>query len=211
MSTPSPSESPEIVKSPRLGPFSPGSSPRKALKNFFVKKKSRPSSPPESVKSTESAQSTELTPPKSRRNGVETRELTEVFQHFDANGDGKISAVELRNVLASLGDEDLSEEELTAMIREADSNGDGYIDLTDFIRLNSPQIDGFDAESELRDAFTLFDVDKKGVITAQGLHEIMRRLGEESSLDDCHLMIKRVDSDGDGVVNFGEFKQMMMA
>ncbi|GLJ42456.1 hypothetical protein SUGI_0879890 [Cryptomeria japonica] len=214
LSITSPSESPEIVKSPRLGPFSPGSSSRKALKNLFVKKKSRssppasstsespPESPPESVKITE------LTPPLSRRNGDVEHELTDVFQHFDVDGDGKISADELRNVLVSLGEEDLSEEELTAMIKEADSNGDGYIDLTDFIRLNTGS--GFDKDSELFDAFNLFDVDKKGCITAQGLHEIMTRLGEESSLDDCHMMIKRVDSDGDGVVNFCEFKQMMM-
>lgn len=211
LSTTSPSGSPEIVKSPRSGTFSPGSSPRKALKNFFVKKKSRsssssespPESPPECVKITE------LTPPRSRRNGDVEHELTDVFQHFDADGDGKISADELKSVLASLGDEDLSEEELTAMIKEADSNGDGYIDLTDFIRLNTGS--DFNKDSELYDAFTLFDVDKKGYITAQGLYEIMKRLGEQSSLDDCHLMIKRVDSDGDGVVNFCEFKQMMTA
>lgn len=206
MSIPSPSsESSEVVKSPRLGPFSPGSSPRKALKNLFVKKKSRPSSPPEAVKMTE------LSPPRSRQNADENRELMEIFRHFDADGDGKISAVELKTVLVSLGEEDLSEEELTAMIHEADSNGDGYIDLPDFIRLNTGKVAGFDADSELRDAFKLFDVEKKGVITAQGLHEIMTRLGEESSLDDCHLMIKRVDSDGNGVVDFCEFKQMMTA
>lgn len=206
ISIPSPSASPEIVKSPRLA----GSSPRKALKNLFVKKKSRPSSTPESSPP-ESVKIRELPSPQSRQNVDEMRELKEVFRHFDANGDGKISAFELKSVLASLGEEDLSEEELTAMIREADSNGDGFIDLTDFIRLNTGEVAGFDADSELRDAFTLFDVDKKGCITAQGLHEIMKRLGEPSSLDDCHLMIKRVDSDGDGVVNFWEFKQMMMA
>uniref|UniRef100_A0A0C9RRL2 TSA: Wollemia nobilis Ref_Wollemi_Transcript_18904_1269 transcribed RNA sequence n=1 Tax=Wollemia nobilis TaxID=56998 RepID=A0A0C9RRL2_9CONI len=202
----SPSKSPSSPsKSPRLkspsSPFGPGSSPAKALKGLFVRKKSRRESTPADDASGSG---------KSRQSCDEVSELTEVFRHFDADGDGKISAVELRAVLSSLG-EDLGEAEVTAMIKEVDSDGDGFINLTDFIRLNTGMLDGFDAESELKEAFRLFDVDREGCITPKGLHAILTRLGEESSLDDCHMMIKRFDSDGDGVVDFGEFKQMMTA
>jgi calmodulin len=54
-------------------------------------------------------------------------ELKEAFKVFDKDGDGSISAAELRHVMMNLG-EKMSDEEVTEMIREADLNGDGQID-----------------------------------------------------------------------------------
>ena len=45
---------------------------------------------------------------------------------FDKNGDGYISAAELRNVMTTLG-EKLTVEEVDEMIREADIDGDGQV------------------------------------------------------------------------------------
>lgn len=46
---------------------------------------------------------------------------------FDKDGDGFISAHELRVVMMNLG-EKLSEKEVDDMLKEADINGDGKID-----------------------------------------------------------------------------------
>ena len=46
---------------------------------------------------------------------------------FDRDGDGCITASELRQVMYSMG-ERLSEEEIANMVTEADKNGDGVID-----------------------------------------------------------------------------------
>ena len=48
------------------------------------------------------------------------------FQVFDKNGDGFISANELRHVMVTLG-EHLSDDEIEEMIREADIDGDGKV------------------------------------------------------------------------------------
>ncbi|KAG0258724.1 hypothetical protein DFQ27_004492, partial [Actinomortierella ambigua] len=54
------------------------------------------------------------------------QEITEAFRVFDKDGNGFISAGELRHVLAGLG-EYLSEAEVDEMIRDADADGDGQV------------------------------------------------------------------------------------
>lgn len=53
-------------------------------------------------------------------------EIKEAFKVFDKDGNGYISAAELRHVMTNLG-EKLSETEVDEMIREADVDGDGQI------------------------------------------------------------------------------------
>jgi Ca2+-binding EF-hand superfamily protein len=48
------------------------------------------------------------------------------FQVFDKDGNGFISAAELRHVMTNLG-EKLTDEEVDEMIREADIDGDGQV------------------------------------------------------------------------------------
>ncbi|KAJ2226884.1 hypothetical protein GGF40_004243 [Coemansia sp. RSA 1286] len=64
----------------------------------------------------------------------EEDELREAFKVFDKNGDGVISADELRQVMTSLG-ERLTSEEVSEMIREADVDGDGNINYEEFSKM----------------------------------------------------------------------------
>jgi len=59
-------------------------------------------------------------------------ELKEAFRVFDRNGDGFISASELRHVMTNLG-EKLTDEEVEDMIREADLDGDGLVNYEEFV------------------------------------------------------------------------------
>jgi hypothetical protein len=55
-------------------------------------------------------------------------EILEAFKVFDKDGNGFISAAELRHVMTNLG-EKLTDEEVDEMIREADIDGDGQVRL----------------------------------------------------------------------------------
>ncbi|KAK9085278.1 hypothetical protein Sjap_025689 [Stephania japonica] len=143
-----------------------------------------------------------------KRSSTQAKELEVVFKKFDANGDRKISMSELGSIMRSLG-HNASEEELGKMMREADLDGDGFIDLNEFIEMNTKGVESTDEMEDLRNAFMVFDVDKNGVISVEELHRVLGKLGERSSIDDCKRMIRGVDSDGDGQINFDEFLVMM--
>ena len=61
-------------------------------------------------------------------------EIREAFRVFDKDGNGFISAAELRHVMTNLG-EKLTEEEVGQLIGEVDTNGDGQVDYEEFVTM----------------------------------------------------------------------------
>ena len=60
-------------------------------------------------------------------------EILKAFNVFDKDGNGFISAAELRHIMTNLG-EKLTDEEADEMIREADIDGDGQINYEEFVK-----------------------------------------------------------------------------
>ncbi|RLN00083.1 hypothetical protein C2845_PM06G10430 [Panicum miliaceum] len=145
-------------------------------------------------------------------------EVERVFRRYDANGDGKISAEELASVLRALGAPP-GPGEVRRMMDEMDADRDGFVDLAEFVAFHcggagGARREGEDddaTEAELREAFRMYDADRNGLISARELHRVLRQLGDKCSVADCSRMIRSVDADGDGSVNFDEFKKMMGA
>ncbi|KAJ4866460.1 putative calcium-binding protein CML27 [Raphanus sativus] len=131
-------------------------------------------------------------------------DLKKVFDQFDSNGDGKISASELGGVFKAMGTS-YTEAELTSALEDVDADRDGFIDVDEFSTLCRSS----STASEIRDAFDLYDHDKNGLISASELHQVLNRLGMSCSAEECSRMIGTVDADGDGNVNFEEFQKMM--
>ncbi|TQD99491.1 hypothetical protein C1H46_014827 [Malus baccata] len=130
-----------------------------------------------------------------------------VFKQFDGNGDGKISPMELQQCVGAIGGE-LSLTEAEVVVEHLDSDGDGLLGLDDFVKF----VDGGCDEEKvcvLREAFKMYVMDGSGCITPKSLKRMLSRLGESKSVDECKNMIARFDLNGDGVLNFDEFKVMM--
>jgi calcium-binding protein CML len=154
-------------------------------------------------------------------NAVGRDELRRVFAIFDKNGDGLISKQEMRESFDKLR-LCIGEEELASTIRTVDVNGDGYVDFDEFVTLyesmSGKRGEEGDAKAEhedadLAEAFGVFDENGDGLITVEELQSVLKSLGFEEgrTIGDCKKMIQKVDKDGDGMVNYMEFKEMMSA
>ncbi|KAF3438841.1 hypothetical protein FNV43_RR17116 [Rhamnella rubrinervis] len=157
--------------------------------------------------STLSSSGSPMSPRYNPRNANREDEMREVFRSFDRNGDGKISALELRSYFGSVG-EYMSHEEAQEVVSELDADGDSLIDFEDFLRLMKR--DNIAEEDDLKKAFEMFELEK-GCITPKSLQKMLGRLGDTKSYDECVAMIQVFDIDGNGVVDFNEFHQMMIA
>ncbi|KAF7129386.1 hypothetical protein RHSIM_Rhsim10G0007800 [Rhododendron simsii] len=148
--------------------------------------------------------------------GNKNKQYERVFSHFDENKDGKISPAELRLSLGTIGGE-ISESEAEAVVLLMDSDGDGLLGLEDFIRL----VEGTEEEEKVKDlkeAFKMYEemddeckcgTGSSSSITPRSLKRMLSRLGEKKSVGECEVMISQFDLNGDGVLNFDEFRNMM--
>ncbi|KAF3786019.1 Calmodulin-like protein 1 [Nymphaea thermarum] len=135
-----------------------------------------------------------------------SEEMRRVFAKFDANKDGKLSAEELGRMLKALG-RDNSQAEVMSMMKVADTDNDGFIDFNEFMAVVGKG--GGVKESDMQSAFHVFDVDGDGKISGEEVFQVLKRLGERCSLEECKRMVKGVDKDGDGKVDIQEFMVMM--
>ncbi|KAK8611376.1 hypothetical protein V6N13_131428 [Hibiscus sabdariffa] len=124
-------------------------------------------------------------------------EFEEAFCLLDKDGDGEscISMEELAVAIKSL-DHDPTAEELRNMINEVDTDG-----------LNGQEAEG---EEELKEAFRVFDRDQDGYISPYELRQGMINIGETLTDEELDQMIREVDLDGEGRVNYEEFLRMML-
>ncbi|CAL1688911.1 unnamed protein product [Lasius platythorax] len=165
---------------------------------------SLPASPKRSSSNVSSSKSKPITK-------SQMKEFREAFRLFDKDGDGTITKDELGRVMRSLG-QFARAEELRTMLQEIDIDGDGNVSFEEFVEIVSnigastaAPTDQDQEEQELRDAFRVFDKHNRGYITASDLRAVLQCLGEDLSEEEIEDMIKEVDVDGDGRIDFYEF------
>ncbi|CAI9299921.1 unnamed protein product [Lactuca saligna] len=131
-----------------------------------------------------------------------------VFNHFDRDGNGMISPSELQHCVGLIWNKEILLEEVEVVVESSNGNN-GNLGFEDFVGLmeSAKEEEKFE---DLRKAFRMYEMDGTDCITPKSLNRMLNRLGESRSVDECVGMINRFDLNGDGVLNFDEFKQMML-
>ncbi|GAB2227239.1 hypothetical protein Droror1_Dr00009052 [Drosera rotundifolia] len=174
--------------------------------------------------------------------------LRRVFDLFDKNGDGLITADEIRQALVLLGlDSDPSQSALDSIVKSFIKDDNAGLTFEDFAALHKSLDEVFfeaddgkvsqgqrhqrhdsgidfdviaeeeeeerlaQEESDLSEAFKVFDKDGDGFISARELQVVLNKLGlpEAKEIDKVQQMIFSFDTNNDGLVDFFEFKDMM--
>ncbi|KAK7318367.1 hypothetical protein RJT34_03066 [Clitoria ternatea] len=131
--------------------------------------------------------------------------LKELFKMIDTDSSGTITFDELKNGLKRVGSE-LMESEIKDLMDAADIDNSGTIDYGEFIAA-TVHLNKLEREENLVSAFSYFDKDGSGYITIDEIQQACKDFG----LDDVHIdeMIKEIDQDNDGQIDYGEFAAMM--
>lgn len=131
--------------------------------------------------------------------------LKEMFKMIDADNSGQITFEELKAGLKRAG-ANLKESEIYDLMQAADVDNSGTIDYGEFIAAML-HLNKIEREDHLFAAFNYFDKDGSGYITQDELQQAC----EEFGIEDVRLeeMIKEIDQDNDGRIDYNEFVAMM--
>ncbi|XP_068651619.1 probable calcium-binding protein CML44 [Aristolochia californica] len=140
--------------------------------------------------------------------GLNCTDLHRIFETLDRDGDGKLSPEELSYLLNKVGVSTDPDDLKASMAPES-------LDLEEFILFYESSIkpeDDYKAETDLLEAFKVFDQNNDGFITSTELGDVLLRLGlREDCGGDFVRMIRKFDSNSDGRLDFQEFREMMLS
>ena len=137
----------------------------------------------------------------------ELKLLKKLFFELDVKGVGVITREELYKGMVECYGDKITREEVDQIFSNIDYDNNGTISFDEFVKAAIDKKKLL-TDEKLKAAFSLFDRNGDGDIEAKELKEV---IGDDNNIDNKVWldMIKEVDLDGNGVIDFEEFKDMM--
>ena len=134
--------------------------------------------------------------------------ILKLYRYFNIAGDCKLTKNELITGLSKYRDEDEVTKKVVNLFLLLDGDNNGFIEFEEFLRacINKKEIL---TDDYLKFAFKFLDKEDRGTLSVQQILSVF-------SIRDNNLLeialskdINDVDEDGDGYINFHEFKNML--
>ena len=132
-------------------------------------------------------------------------EFKEAFSLIDHDSDGFIDKEDLKDMLASLGQQP-TDQYVEDMINEAPN---GSINFTMFLTLMGEKMNGTDPEHEILQAFECLDEQKSGKLDADDLRELLTTMGDRFTDEEVDIMFKGAPVDAAGNFNYRQFVRVL--
>lgn len=132
--------------------------------------------------------------------------LRQAFDAFDTENNGTISLDEFKAAMQK-ADNKISDEDIEKLFRTVDVGENGEIYYLEFLAATL-EAHGRITEERLAEAFDRIDSDDSGMISKKNLIDLLGKNYSEEKIDQ---MLKEVDTDNDGGINFDEFRKIFRA
>ena len=133
-----------------------------------------------------------------------------LFNQMDVDGDGKINKKEFLKGLQNKISSDTLKSDVDTIFKNIDMDNNGYIEYEEFVRA-AVNKEHFIDRRVIQFAFKYFDKDDSGEITFNEIEAVFKQsITDKSKVhESLKKIIDEVDTNGDGIISFQEFADIM--
>ncbi|XP_063682240.1 uncharacterized protein LOC134817069 isoform X6 [Bolinopsis microptera] len=139
---------------------------------------------------------------------TQIKEFRKVFNAFDRDGNDSIGTEELGPVLNALGYSP-SDLDIQKVLSRFDADHSGDLSFEEYLALMAVWVE--EDETQIIEAFKVFDKSGDGFVTITELKRALCRFGEKFSEEEADEFFALIDVNKDGIINYEEFVKYMLS